>query len=112
MTGGVFTKFDVTCFTPSVKRFAFDSSLTEGAEILGKFHIYCRTGARFYEIFIFLTTLKKVLTFRLVNANILPSKSQENRQMGKFSFAVEYFYFYFINFFGKVIMSFAAKQVA
>ena len=32
--------------------------------------------------------------------------------MGKFSFAVEYFYFYFINFFGKVIMSFAAKQVA
>lgn len=32
--------------------------------------------------------------------------------MGKFSFAVEYFYFYFINFFGKVTMSFAAKQVA
>ena len=66
----------------------------------------------FYEIFIFITTLKKVLTFRLVNANILPTKSQENKRMGKFSFAVEYFYFYFINFFGKVIMSFAAKQVA
>ncbi len=77
-----------------------------------------RTAARavptgdFYEIFIFITTLKKVLTFRLVNANILPTKSQENKRMGKFSFAVEYFYFYFINFFGKVIMSFAAKQVA
>ena len=34
MTGGVFTKFDVTYFTPSVKRFAFDSSLGEGAELL------------------------------------------------------------------------------
>ena len=61
---------------------------------------------------VFITSLKKVLTFRLVNANILPTKSQENKRMGKFSFAVEYFYFYFINFFGKVIMSFAAKQVA
>ena len=32
--------------------------------------------------------------------------------MGKFSFAVEYFYFYFINFFGRVSMNFAAKQIA
>ena len=65
-----------------------------------------------YKLNMLITTFKKVLTFRLVNANILPTKSQENRLMGKFSFAVEYFYFYFINFFGKVIMSFAAKQVA
>ncbi len=87
-----------------------DSSLYKGACDGQPQGLFLR--ARFYKIFIFITTLKKVLTFRLVNANILPTKSQENRRMGKFSFAVEYFYFYFINFFGKVIMSFAAKQVA
>lgn len=32
--------------------------------------------------------------------------------MSRFSFTSEYFYFYFINFFGKVKSNFAVKQVA
>lgn len=32
--------------------------------------------------------------------------------MKNICFAAEYYYFYFINFFGKVIMNFAEKQVA
>ena len=39
MTGGVFTKFDEIYFN-SFSLAPLDSSLKEGAELLGKFHIY------------------------------------------------------------------------
>ena len=46
MTGGVFIKLNEIFFTPSVKRFAFDSSLGDGADFSANFIFTDSVGQR------------------------------------------------------------------